>query len=217
MFKENKYTKVYLAIVQRAKGRKCKTYIERHHILPKCMGGTNDPLNIVELTAREHFICHLLLIRMVSDEYRSKVVYAAWQQSRPSKNKTVKVTSRVYAYLRQQMSESYTGQKRPKFSPEARKNISEGHKGEKNHMFGKIRTKEEKELMSINRTGKCVGKDNSFFGKTHTDEFKAAQSIRTTERFKGVPKTRVCCLYCKKDVAVGIFGRYHGDKCKLRN
>jgi hypothetical protein len=114
------------------------------------------------------------------------------------------------------MSESYTGRKRPEFSVEWRANMSESRKGEKNPIYGKKRTKEEKELMSTNRTGKCIGEDNPFFGKTHTDEFKAAQSIRTTERFKGVPKTRVCCLYCKKDVAVGIMGRYHGDKCKLR-
>ena len=36
-------------------------YNERHHIIPKCLGGTDDKSNLVNLTAREHFIAHYLL------------------------------------------------------------------------------------------------------------------------------------------------------------
>ena len=39
-------------------------YAERHHIVPRSLGGTNDNANLVELTAREHFIAHMLLARM---------------------------------------------------------------------------------------------------------------------------------------------------------
>lgn len=39
-------------------------YVEKHHILPKSLGGSDDVNNIVVLSAREHFICHLLLIKM---------------------------------------------------------------------------------------------------------------------------------------------------------
>ena len=35
--------------------------LEVHHIVPKCLGGSNKKENLVELTAREHFICHRLL------------------------------------------------------------------------------------------------------------------------------------------------------------
>ena len=57
------YLKVYDQIIERAKGRKLKGYKEKHHIVPKCLGGTDNKDNIVELTAREHFICHWLLAR----------------------------------------------------------------------------------------------------------------------------------------------------------
>jgi hypothetical protein len=210
MFKNTWHTKVYLAIIDRASKRKSEGYVERHHIVPKCMGGSNATINIVSLTAREHFICHLLLIRMAPTEYRAKLVYAAWQQSRPSKNKTVKVTNRVYAYLREQMYISYTGQKRVPFSDEARKNISEGHKGEKNHMFGKTRTADEKAKMSANRKGICTGADNPFYGKQHTDEFK----LRKAEHNRNRPK--VLCLHCNKLFDVGMANRWHLDKCKSR-
>lgn len=58
------YSKIYDRIVERRKKEKPKGYKECHHIVPKCMGGSDEKQNIVELTAREHFICHLLLTRM---------------------------------------------------------------------------------------------------------------------------------------------------------
>ena len=39
-------------------------YYEKHHILPKSMGGADDPGNLVYLTAREHFLAHWLLWRI---------------------------------------------------------------------------------------------------------------------------------------------------------
>lgn len=37
---------------------------ERHHIIPKCMGGTDDESNIVTLTYKEHIQSHILLYKM---------------------------------------------------------------------------------------------------------------------------------------------------------
>lgn len=42
---------VYDSIIERAKTRTLTCYKERHHISPKCIGGSNDKLNLVELTA----------------------------------------------------------------------------------------------------------------------------------------------------------------------
>ena len=38
-----------------------ETYHERHHIVPKCLGGTDDDDNLIDLLAREHFVAHKLL------------------------------------------------------------------------------------------------------------------------------------------------------------
>ena len=58
------YERVYNQIIENAKldepNRK-GMYTERHHIIPRCMGGTNEKSNLVKLTAREHFLCHWLL------------------------------------------------------------------------------------------------------------------------------------------------------------
>lgn len=71
LFKDNKYTKWYMNIVERAKNRDLDGYTESHHIIPRCLGGSDDKNNLVSLTAREHFICHLLLTKM-SDNYLLK-------------------------------------------------------------------------------------------------------------------------------------------------
>ena len=49
------YKKIHDKIIERAKNRKLEGYVEKHHIIPKCMNGTNEPNNLVDLTAREHF------------------------------------------------------------------------------------------------------------------------------------------------------------------
>ena len=59
------YRKIYADIIRRAKERpKPDCYTERHHIVPKSLGGSNEKSNIAILTAREHFLCHWLLVKM---------------------------------------------------------------------------------------------------------------------------------------------------------
>jgi len=68
MFLDNKYTKVYYQIIYRALTRLYKKMqndgYQKHHIVPKCIGGTDDPSNLVMLTYKEHRVCHCLLIKM---------------------------------------------------------------------------------------------------------------------------------------------------------
>lgn len=54
----------YDAIMSRAKGRVLDGYTEKHRILPGCMGGTYAAENVVRLTAEEHYLAHLLLVKI---------------------------------------------------------------------------------------------------------------------------------------------------------
>jgi hypothetical protein len=60
------YQKIYDRLIERAKIRipDPTKYYETHHINPRCLGGTDDDSNLVELTADEHYIAHLCLVRM---------------------------------------------------------------------------------------------------------------------------------------------------------
>lgn len=58
------YLKIYNEIIENRKLNKYYGYTEMHHIIPRCMNGTDDKENLVALSAREHFICHLLLTKI---------------------------------------------------------------------------------------------------------------------------------------------------------
>lgn len=62
------YEKIYHNIINnRLNNPIINEYTECHHILPKSLGGSDDKSNLVNLLAREHFICHLLLTKMYKE------------------------------------------------------------------------------------------------------------------------------------------------------
>lgn len=110
MFIANKYTNWYYQIISRAKNRKLSGYSEKHHIIPRSLGGDNSKENIVCLTAREHFICHLLLIRMLSGIAKSKMVYASWclANQENAEQFRYKINGNTYAQLRATFSDTHS-------------------------------------------------------------------------------------------------------------
>lgn len=124
-----KFSKIYLSIISSRKQNPATVCVETHHILPKSLGGTDDNENLVNLTAREHFICHCLLIRMLSGKDRGKMIYAAhnmmfWKSS--DNDREFKISSRVYQLLKiknvSQRRGPLTPEERAKFTPERMKN-----------------------------------------------------------------------------------------------
>ena len=60
-----RWQKWYNSIIEkRIKEPLLHGYKEKHHILPKSLGGSNNKDNLIYLTAKEHYICHLLLVRI---------------------------------------------------------------------------------------------------------------------------------------------------------
>jgi hypothetical protein len=78
LFIDNKYTQIYNRIVENAKSLQLPNniYTEKHHILPKSMGGNNSSTNIVRLLAREHFLCHWLLVKMTEGKHKRSMSHA---------------------------------------------------------------------------------------------------------------------------------------------
>ncbi len=103
----NKYTLWYTAIVEQARDRTTNEYTESHHIQPRSLGGTDDKSNLVELTAREHFVCHWLLTKMHTGESRAKMIYALNGMKRGNEftqRYETKITSRVYENLKKEFA-----------------------------------------------------------------------------------------------------------------
>ena len=60
------YQKIYNNLIESRKNKPLKIdeYYEKHHIIPRCLGGPDDEHNLIKLTYREHFIAHWLLVKI---------------------------------------------------------------------------------------------------------------------------------------------------------
>lgn len=134
--------KIYQAIIERAasRGGIHDGYYERHHIIPRSMGGYDDQGNIAILTAREHYICHWLLYKI----HRNRQMASAWFFMRCSSS-GMRYVSRTFEYARKYHSLHMTGMK-----------LSDQHK-EKIRIagLGRIGTEAQKEAAAKSNKERC--------------------------------------------------------------
>ena len=122
------YTKHYELLVSRARGRILEGYSERHHIIPKCMGGTNDPSNLVSLTAEEHFLAHQLLMKIHPREPKMALAVSMMCMKSPASQRN----NKMCGWLRRAFSEAQkTKVRKPRAKetkPRKKRVLSEEHK-----------------------------------------------------------------------------------------
>ena len=97
------YKRIYNNLIQnRVDNPLIEGYLEKHHILPKSLGGTNDKDNLVNLSAREHFVCHYLLAKMYKKESNEwyKMNHAFMMMKCSSTYQNRYFNSRLYEALR---------------------------------------------------------------------------------------------------------------------
>jgi hypothetical protein len=130
----NKYEKWYATITKRGQERMLETYTEKHHIVPRSLGGSNAKSNITYLTAREHFICHWLLIKIYKEgEAYWKMLNAIriMRAENAKQNRySTKITSRVYENLKEEyarlQSDRYKGEGNPMYGKEVSDQVRKG-------------------------------------------------------------------------------------------
>ena len=111
------YGHIYNSLTSRACVRVISDeYHEMHHIVPRCMGGSDSGSNLVALTAREHFVAHLCLVRMYPTHHG--LVKAAVMMA-VGNNRQHRSKNRIYEWLKQKhsvaMSISQTGASNSQF------------------------------------------------------------------------------------------------------
>lgn len=143
IFLPNKYTKIYYQIITRAVSREIPQLTQKHHIVPKSLGGSNNKTNLVHLTFREHFIAHWLLTKMCDGDNKKKMHYAFWAMGCFNKQR---ITSQAYAIAMKYHYETITGRV---CSIDTRRKISRANKGKQSINKGKSLTQETKLKMSI--------------------------------------------------------------------
>lgn len=212
MFLDNKYTKWYYSIIANAKNRTITGYTEKHHIIPKSLNGTNNPDNLVKLTAREHFVCHMLLVKMTESKEKTKMSYALWRLCNVGK---YNINSNTYEKLRENhskfVSDQKTGVKRNPFSKDARKRMSEAQKGKKMNFSPEgVLARKMGMLKLKGRPTWNKGKKNPY-----SEETLKLMSESFSKRMKGVPKKKSPCKHCGNLFAPNMINRFHNDNCKF--
>lgn len=103
------YKKHYENLIKRSQNRKLDGYKEKHHIIPRCLGGADNEENLVNLTAEEHFVAHQLLVKIYPGN--NKLISALSKMcSSSSKNKR---NNKWYGWIRKRYSLSVSGEKNP--------------------------------------------------------------------------------------------------------
>lgn len=95
------YKKHYNALINKAKNRILDGYYEIHHIVPRCLGGDDNPENLIKLTPEEHYVAHQLLVKIYPNE--PKLIYAAYAMILNSKN--TKRNNKIYGWIRRKLSQ----------------------------------------------------------------------------------------------------------------
>jgi hypothetical protein len=106
LFLNNKYTSCYYSIINRAQSRSLpeEVYSENHHILPRSLGGNNSTGNLVQLSGREHFICHILLTKMTEGRAKYSMIHAAIGMKRARAYQDRYINSRLYETVRKEFA-----------------------------------------------------------------------------------------------------------------
>jgi len=77
-------------------------YTEKHHIIPKSFGGDNSKTNLIDLSAKHHYVAHLLLAKATTSPKMIKALHKMLYSTKGDVQRNYKITSRVYAYVREE-------------------------------------------------------------------------------------------------------------------
>lgn len=174
MYLDNKYTKWYNSIINNGVTRNLVTkrlataalgYCERHHITPKSLGGDNSRNNLVYLTAREHFVCHLLLTKMTTGVHRRSMVFALTNFTNRTRNKNkspsevYKITARTFQRIKEQAAMA----------------MSAVQTGRSSHFKGRVQTPQNIAATKLSNSKPCISPDGTLY--TSTKEAGIAEGV----------------------------------------
>lgn len=156
------YQKIYNNIIKNGKNRVLTGYKEKHHIIPKCIGGLDSNENLVDLTPEEHFICHQLLVKIYPNN--SKILSAALFMTA---NGMGRRSNKVYGWLKRRYSEYMKGPNNPqKINP---------RRGIRHHTFNR------KIEFNFTETGKKILKEKMLGNKNPCAGIKPWKHPRASE------------------------------------
>jgi hypothetical protein len=201
LFLNNKYRRWYFNIIQNRLLNPTTGYTERHHILPKSLGGSNDRSNLVALTAREHYLCHLLLIKMTEGSARTAMLRAFNAFKMCGSKNPRQLTARQYQTARLLTEGLPAWNSGKQHSPETRAKISAARKGQPSPMKGKQFSDEARENISsaASNPERCAKISQALKGRV-------SPTKGTQRQYK--PFSKQPCSNCGREIGINNLSRH---------
>lgn len=237
------YSRHYNLLIDRSRTRTIEGYTEKHHVIPRCLGGTDDDQNIVDLTPEEHYLAHQLLVKIYPNHGR--LVFAAQMMTiHPDGRRN---NNKLFGWLRRRLSKSaseeriewYKNNEHPKgfagktHSFESRMKCSNtlvetmtSLKGKKVFTYT-LDGEFYKEYPSLSRCARDIG-SSAINVKTAAEgvhgQVKGYQIryefVESLPKYKNPNKEKVyekvTCPHCNKEGGGPTMKRYHFDNCKFK-
>ena len=214
MFISNKYLKHYFNLIEKRKI--ClppdSEICEQHHIIPKCLGGSNKKENIICLTAREHYIAHKFLIKMTSGNSQEKMIYSFWRMTTRIKynDKHTYKSSKNYELARKLFldiagsstrgktyEEIYGEEKSQELKQLRADNITKNRKNKTwEQIFGIEKAKWMRERVSLGAS------------KRKNKPLSEERKLKISNSSKGKVYSKVCCPICQREIGSNNIKRH---------
>lgn len=237
------YKKHYQLLIERGKSRTILDYVETHHIVPRCMGGTDDKTNLVDLTPEEHFLAHQLLMKMHPEigglsratqlmtvhhtDGRTNNKLFGWirRQCANSMSEWVKGWQKEHGHPRGMAGKTHTEEKKLQISQSVSKTKTELY-GVKIYTYNLDGTF-YKEFNTLTECAKYLSTSPSNVKYTAEGKFQhcAGKQIRyeffeKLSSYKnpnlGKIYEKVLCPHCKKEGSGNTMKRFHFDNCRQK-
>jgi hypothetical protein len=206
-------------------------YHERHHIVPRCMGGTDDKENLIDLFAEEHFEAHKLLA--FENPGNDKLIYAWWAMShlKDKNQKRVEVSAEDYKEAKSKYQEvckqRMTGDNNPMFgiSPKERmdentyaqwrENIIQTTNSDEFKKQARDRNIGKKYSDDVNQKKGRSGSKHHMYGKHLSEETK--QKLREVNSGCVLDdETKRKISDAEKGEKNHFYGKHHSEESKMK-
>ena len=225
-------------LMERSRDRVLEGYVEKHHIVPRCLGGTNDTTNIAVLTPEEHFLAHQLLVKIYPNspplvnaavimtthhtEHRANNKLFGWLRRRAStyRKEWLKENGHPRGFLGKNHKledidritigiKQYTTEKRiPIYAYNLDGTLYKKYES-------MIECAEDLKTNASNVKYTAEGKFTHCKGKQIRYDYVESMPPRTS-RLAGVKKYDYVCPHCNKEGRGPAMKRFHFDRCKMK-
>jgi hypothetical protein len=208
-------------------------YNEEHHILPESMSGSNNPGNLVILSARHHYLAHWMLWKAYKSKEMTSAFFAMSNQSNQHQNRERRITSRIYEQLRKEFSQHISESTKELWQNlnYRQKHINTNNTIEtktlrsqkakelwNNHNYREKQQLARREMWASGRFkrdhSKCGNRGDANVAKRPEVKAKNSGSNHYSNR-EGYVKPS--CIHCGITSTLTNIKRWHNNNCKLAN